>query len=73
MPPPAVSPDQILDYAPRGSRIVRVDSNVVAYFGDLFQAFRTAVASRPKGVPAPSNGVPASSSGKPSPQTQGRH
>ena len=44
MPPPAVSPDQILDYAPRGSRIVRVDANVVAYFGDLFQALRVAVA-----------------------------
>jgi hypothetical protein len=39
--PPAVSPDQILDYAPRGSRILRIDANIVAYFGDLFQSFRS--------------------------------
>lgn len=43
MPPPAVSPDQILDYAPRGSRVVQMDANVVAYFGDLFQAFRSSL------------------------------
>jgi hypothetical protein len=38
-----VSPDQILDYAPRGSRVVQMDANVVAYFGDLFQAFRSSL------------------------------
>jgi hypothetical protein len=41
MPPPAVSPDQILDHAPKTkARIVKVDANVAAYFGDLFHAMR---------------------------------
>lgn len=43
MPPPAISPDQILDYAPRGARVVSMDANVIAYFGDLFQAFRSSL------------------------------
>jgi hypothetical protein len=38
--PPAISPDQILDYAPRKARVVRVDANTIAYFGDLFHAMR---------------------------------
>lgn len=42
MPPPPISPDQILDYAPRQkARIVQVDANVAAYFGDLFRDLRT--------------------------------
>jgi hypothetical protein len=41
MPPPAISPDQILDYAPRNkARIVEIDANVAAYFGDLFRDMR---------------------------------
>jgi hypothetical protein len=41
MPPPAVSPDQIRDYAPiKRARIVEVDANVAAYFGDLFRELR---------------------------------
>lgn len=53
MPPPAISPDQILDGAPRKARVVHVDANVVAYFGDLFHAFRVglkgaAAAPKPK-------------------------
>jgi hypothetical protein len=49
MPPPAVSPDQILDYAPRGHRIVRVEANVAAYFADMFTALRhTLSAASPK-------------------------
>jgi hypothetical protein len=42
MPPPPISPDQILEYAPRQkARIVQVDANVAAYFGDLFRDLRT--------------------------------
>ena len=46
MPPPPVSPDQILDYAPRNkARIVEVDANVAAYFGDLFRDMREGLKS----------------------------
>lgn len=45
MPPPAISPDQIRDYAPRGVRPLRIDANVVAYFGDLFAQFRQGLAA----------------------------
>jgi hypothetical protein len=49
MPPPAVSPDQILDYAPRTHRIVRVEANVAVYFADLFAALRHSLtAASPK-------------------------
>jgi hypothetical protein len=40
MPSP-VSPESILDDAPTGSRVLKVDANVIAYFGDYFHAFRT--------------------------------
>lgn len=44
MPPPSVSPDQIRDYAPaKRARIVQVDANVAAYFGDLFRELRKGV------------------------------
>ncbi len=48
--PPSISPDQILDYAPRKARILRVDANVLAYFGDMIHAMRqTALAAtRPR-------------------------
>jgi hypothetical protein len=61
MPPPAVSPDQILDYAPRGHRIVRVEANVAAYFADMFAALRQTLICAPRSGPlntgrkAPSN------------------
>lgn len=49
MPPPAISPDQILDYAPPSkARIVKVDANVVAYFGDLFRSLRTSLTAAPR-------------------------
>lgn len=38
--PPAISPDQILDYAPRKARFLRLDANVLAYFGDFFHTLR---------------------------------
>ncbi len=43
MTPPAISPDQILDHAPRKARILRVDANAIAYFGDLFHSFKVAM------------------------------
>ena len=43
MVPPAISPDQILDHAPRKARILRVDANAIAYFGDLFHAWKVAL------------------------------
>lgn len=43
--PPAISPDQILDYAPRKARIVRVDANVVAYFGDMLHSLSSRLKS----------------------------
>lgn len=48
MPPPAVSPDQILDYAPRTHRIVRVEANVAAYFADMFAAIRSTLTDAPR-------------------------
>jgi hypothetical protein len=50
--PPAISPDQILEHAPRKARILRVDANVLAYFGDMFHAVRhAAVSSKAAGGP----------------------
>ena len=43
MEPPAVSPDQILDHAPRKARVLRVDANTIAYFGDMFHSFKVAL------------------------------
>ena len=43
MPSP-VSPESILDDAPTGPRVLKVDANVIAYFGDYFHAFRTGLA-----------------------------
>ena len=37
--PSAVTPDAFLDYSPTGSRVLKVDANVIAYFGDYFHAF----------------------------------
>jgi hypothetical protein len=36
MPPPNISPDTILETAPKTNRILKVDANVIAYFGDFF-------------------------------------
>jgi hypothetical protein len=56
--PPAISPDQILDYAPRKARVVRVDANTIAYFGDLFHAMRQSLFIGAPGMSA--RKVPAS-------------
>ena len=47
------SPDQILDYAPRHPRPLRLDANVVAYFGDMIQNLRITLQN--SGGKAPSN------------------
>jgi len=45
--PPAkaytMTPDDILENAPKGPRIIEVDANVIAYFGDLFQAMKQGI------------------------------
>lgn len=43
MPPPGISPEQILEHAPREAKVLRLDANVIAYFGDLLNAFRQGV------------------------------
>jgi hypothetical protein len=37
------SPEHILDQAPKKTKEVRVEANVVAYFGDLLMAWKAAV------------------------------
>lgn len=45
--PSAVSPDAILDYSPTAPRVLKVDANVIAYFGDYFHAFRQGLIAAP--------------------------
>ena len=47
--PPGVSmpsPAQILEDAPKKTREVRVEANVVAYFGDMLMAWKRAVIAK---------------------------
>jgi len=37
------TPDQILDSAPKATRVIRVEANVIAYFGDFFQAWKEGI------------------------------
>jgi hypothetical protein len=47
--PPAISPDQILAYAPKvKARVVKIDANVAAYFGDMFYAMKKSIGSAAK-------------------------
>lgn len=46
--PSMPSPDQILEQAPKQTKIVRVEANVVAYFGDLLMAWKRSVAATAK-------------------------
>lgn len=39
---PLPSPDQILEAAPKRTKEVQVEANVVAYFGDLLMAWKRA-------------------------------
>ena len=43
MEQPTTTPEYILEYDPRENRIIKVEANVVAYFGDLFHALRAAL------------------------------
>lgn len=43
MEQPTSTPEYILEYNPREKRVVKVEANVVAYFGDLFHALRAAL------------------------------
>ena len=43
MEQPTSTPEYILDYDPRERRVIKVEANVVAYFGDLFHALRAAL------------------------------
>jgi hypothetical protein len=45
------SPAQILEDAPKTTKEVRVEANVVAYFGDLLMAWKAAVAAAAKANP----------------------
>ena len=36
-------PDQILEAAPKDTRVIRVEGNVIAYFGDFFQAWKEGI------------------------------
>jgi len=39
------SPEQILEQAPKKIRVIKVEANVVAYFGDLLMAWKRTVAA----------------------------
>jgi len=54
MEQPTSSPEYILEYDPREKRIIKVEANVVAYFGDLFHALRMALDSLSKTHGTPS-------------------
>jgi len=38
-----LTPDEILDAAPKGTRAIQVEANVIAYFGDFFHAWKEGV------------------------------
>jgi len=41
--PSSMTPDSILDNAPKDVRIISVEANVIAYFGDFFQAWKAGI------------------------------
>lgn len=49
MPPPAATPEQILLYGKRQSRLIYLEANVIGYFGHIFRRTLTAssAAARP--------------------------
>lgn len=46
MPPP-IQAESILEYVPKAPRVLKVDMNVIAYFGDLFHAFQQGLSASP--------------------------
>ena len=43
-----ISPEQIIDAAPKKAIEIRIEANVVAYFGDLLMVWKRAVAAATK-------------------------
>jgi hypothetical protein len=41
--PSGVTPEQIADNAPKQTRIIAVEANVIAYFGDFFHAWKKGI------------------------------
>jgi len=46
MPPP-IQPESILEYVPKASRVLKLEANIIAYFGDLFYAFQQGLSASP--------------------------
>jgi hypothetical protein len=38
-----ITPDEILENAPKMPRVIKVEANVIAYFGDMFHALRQSI------------------------------
>jgi len=41
--PTTITPEQIYEYAPRQTRTLHVEGNVIAYFGDFFHAWKKSI------------------------------
>jgi hypothetical protein len=37
------TPDNIIEHAPKTPRVIKVEANVIAYFGDMFHALRQSI------------------------------
>ena len=37
------TPDDIIEHAPKTPRVIKVEANVIAYFGDMFHALRQSI------------------------------
>jgi hypothetical protein len=38
-----MTPDEILDAAPTNTRLIKMEANVIAYFGDFFHAWKQGI------------------------------
>lgn len=41
--PSNISPEQIMDTAPKKNRVIAVEANVIAYFGDFFHDWKEGI------------------------------
>jgi len=46
MPPP-IQAESILEYVPNAPHVIKVDANIIAYFGDYFHAFQEGLRQSP--------------------------
>lgn len=53
---PRVTPEEIVDNAPK-TRIISVEANVIAYFGDFFHAWKKSVKQQIIGGPVKSDRI----------------